>query len=159
VTDRLPDGRWREPVGRALDLLAPWRHLLADVTFIGGIDPVFAGVHAHAVMLDGRSYATTAHACYPHHIIGPATRRVPTIVLPIPPTSTVVVHELGHVLDWRLGGTLTPAPVTRYAATDRAEAAAEYVTAHVLLGYGDEDTYLLDDTRLRLDALATTTGQ
>jgi len=121
-------------IGEALEMFAPWK---PPTQFFVGRDPLFAGLHDIEDTDDGRSYRTIAHACYPWNISGPASRRQATIVLP---TSAdldvvVVVHELGHILDWATGFSCDVEPVTRYGQTNREEAFAEAVTASLLQDY------------------------
>lgn len=128
---------WREAIGIALDAIGPtMRDRLGHVRFVAGVDPVFAGVHAFATTKDGRSYRDTAACCYPFHLLGPADRRVTTIVLPgkarqRPSDAFVIVHELGHALDELTGFEHVAKPVTEYAKTDRYEAFAEAFTSWI----------------------------
>ena len=142
--DRISDARWREPIGRALDLIGPTLAArIGPVRWFTG-DPIFAGLHRYTTT-SGRSYRHVAHCCYPVHFAHrPADDRPTTIVLPVPPTPTTVVHELGHALDHRLGFTHDAAPVTWYARTNRREAFAEAFTAAVVAGYGDQDAAAAD---------------
>lgn len=64
-------------------------------------------------------------------------------MLPQRTSVIVVVHELGHMLDWQLGRTHMAVPVTEYAATDRSEAFAEALVAKVFV-YGDQDAWWSD---------------
>lgn len=106
------------------------RSLLSGTHFLCGVDPVFVGLHSYEDTGDGRSYSNTAHCAYPFHQSAVARAdRVTTIVLPQPVEPWVIVHELGHVLDERLGFDFTPTPVTAYAETHRMEAFAEAFTA------------------------------
>lgn len=103
MRDRVPDHRWSEPIAEALKITRRFRHVIADVRFVCGVDPVFAGVHSFTTTADGRGFESTAHCCYPYHLAGPADRRVPTVVLPVPPSVKTVVHELGHRVHWSIG--------------------------------------------------------
>lgn len=116
-------------VDAALELYPPPARALLECDLWAGIDPVFAGLHRYDTLDDGRSYRTTAHVCYPRHVDGHADRRRTTIVLPTRAALEIplLVHELGHVLDERLGFELTAAPVTAYARGSRMEAFAEAV--------------------------------
>ena len=134
--DRITDTRWREPIGRALDLIGPT--LTAHIGPVRWFtsDPIFAGLHRYSTT-DDRSYRVTGH-CFP-----------------VPPSVATVVHELGHALDHRLGFGHDAAPVTWYARTDRREAFAEAFTAAVVAGYGDQDAAAADRaTRALWTALA-----
>lgn len=106
---------------------------LGHVQYVTGVDPVFIGLHDYTDHSDGYSYAETAHCCYPHHLLGPADRRVTTVVLPYPTvakyTPPIIVHELGHALDYAIGEQHIAAPVTEYARTNREEAFAEAFTS------------------------------
>lgn len=138
--NRVARHRHVEPLAKALDLLPPGvRRLLGEVPVLTGVDPRFAGLHRHegGRALGNRSYANTMHVVYPcHQPHLSADRRETTVVVPgveeqerrfglWSPVASLV-HELGHVLDDRLG--LDPAhalvPVCEYAAIDRYEAFA-----------------------------------
>jgi hypothetical protein len=135
-------------------MVAPWRRILGDVRFVCGVDPAFAGLHRFTETTDDRSYKSVAHCCYPHHLSDrPKVERVPTVVLPEPVSSLMVVHELGHVLHGRLQFCDGPTSfVTEYAKSNRFEQFAEYFTAQ-LFHYGDEDAWGSDPFRHRLTAL------
>ncbi len=136
---RIPDARWRDPIGRAMAMLPIGiRDRLAHVQFVCGVDPIFAGIHRAVDTNDGRSYRNTPHCCYPYHLDAPADRRVTTIVLPEPEPAYIIVHELGHALDHTIGRKHMAAPVTEYARTNRDEAFAEAFVAWRYL-YGDQD--------------------
>lgn len=141
MRDRCHDALAAEAVGRALRLIPPRVRQLVGCAWAIGVDPVFAGIHRWPDTEDGRSFAETAHCLYPsgqrHR---PAADRLVRVVLPTYPARRrqqpwwrvrVVVHELGHVLDWRLGFTHTAEPLNDYAATNRWEAFAEAFTAWV----------------------------
>lgn len=139
MLSRVPDGRFREPIGEALRVVHRFVHLLGHVRFVCGVDPVFAGVHS----FDGCGYGDVPHCCYPHHLNGPADRRVTTVVLPLAVHPYVVVHELGHALHERINFDHRSEPVTDYARTNFQEAFAEaFVARHY--NYGDRDTFLRD---------------
>jgi len=94
-----------------------------------GADPVFAGLHPHETTVDGRSYRHTPHALYPVHLrhLG-AAFAAPRIVLPAEypwPFPVVVIHEFGHVLDWRLRFDWSAEVTSVYSRTNRHEAFAE----------------------------------
>lgn len=125
---RIPNSRFAEPIGRAIRLLGESWLLVSDVQWWCA-DPVFTGLHGFDDTDDDRSYRDTAHTCYPWHIQRPANERVVTVVLPNPESPLVIVHELGHVLDHRLGFSHDARPVSDYAETDRTEAFAEAWTA------------------------------
>lgn len=152
--DRVPDQRWREPIGRALRLVRPWRHIMGDVRFVCGVDPVFAGLHQYRTTEAGRSYGETAHCCYDSHLAGrPRAERYTTVVLPVPVSAVTVVHELGHALDGALGFKVGPSSeVSEYASTNREERFAEFFTAQIF-HYGDHDAWASDPFRHELDAL------
>jgi len=145
---------YAETIAAALELYPPGlRELVADVDFLTGTDPLFAGLHDYADTDDGRSYRSTAHVAYPWHVLGPRARRRTTVVLPTPSSLRTVVHELGHVLDWQLAFSHAAAPVSWYAGTNRCEAMAEAVTSWLIPGYArrpDEATIaLLEDLARR----------
>jgi hypothetical protein len=141
---------WVEPIRRALEV-APLR---VDTDWFTTEDPVFAGIHHYDDTVDGRSHRDTAHTCYPWHIDGPADRRQTTIVLPGNPdvgyidypagAVGVIVHEIGHVVDYRFGFSRLMTPVSEYAETNRAEAFAEAFTKWLLPEW-DGDLLTVDD--------------
>jgi hypothetical protein len=123
-------------IERAFDLIpAGLRRFVAHTHFLTRSDPVFVGLHDYIDAGGGLSYKDIAHLAYPHNQERtlPRSQRWPTCVLPtrhIQPW--IIVHELGHALDHRLGFSFTPAvAVTRYAATNRQERFAEAFTAYV----------------------------
>jgi hypothetical protein len=121
---RMTSMRHVEPIGKALSYLTPRIRDLAGCDVFCG-DPLFAGLHSTETMLDGRSYRNQAHVCFPCHV---RDHRA-TVVLPVPESPSIILHELGHVVhievERRLGHTVTVAPVTAYAHTNRYEAFAE----------------------------------
>lgn len=147
---RIPDARWSGAIGEAFNRL-PGRltELLGHVRFVCGVDPLFAGLHSIENTDDGRSYRGTAHCCYPFHLIGPADRRVTTIVMPTAPDPSTVVHELGHALHEVVGFSYQAAPVTKYAKTNRYEAFAEALVAWTHW-YGERDAAESDIRTLAL---------
>ena len=149
---RVHGAGYREAIGFALGLLpVPIADRLSHVQFVCGVDPVFAGLHDTATTDDGRSYGLTAHCAYGWGLPRPASDRVTTIVLPIVPLPSTVVHELGHALHETLGFDPEAEPVTEYAKTNRWEAFAEAFVAWRFWGYGDEPD---DRTVWLLDAMA-----
>ncbi len=157
-----------EPLAAAFEFLP--RGLadrLEGVHFFAGTDPLFAGLHMTASTDDGRSYRDTAHVLYPARLKRPAADRFTTVAIPAwtGPAwwwPAMVVHELGHVLDWQLSFTHHAEPVTSYARTNRQEAFAEAFAAWVLPfghGYGDAKDRLYDTDRRTValfDGLAVT---
>lgn len=130
---RIASHRFAEPITEALGCLPRRiRWMLEDVPILTGVDPVFAGLHTYTDTGDGRSYSSTAHVVYPFHQRHlPACARETTVVIPKLDhrydrwgTVAMVVHELGHVLDDRLGFTEALPAVNDYAATNRYEAFA-----------------------------------
>ena len=119
--------------------------------FVCGVAPSFVGLHDY----NPPFYAGRAHACYPWHLnlTGPL-RHTPVVVLPHPPRRETVVHELAHVLHYRLAFEPAAPAVTTYGETNDLEAFAEYVTTGLFHGYGDEDTYQRSDLRHQLAAIA-----
>jgi hypothetical protein len=128
TADRIPDGRWRSALEAVRAILGPFSWLIDETRWVCGADPLFIGLHRFATITDGRSYRDTAHACYPHHLDGASA---PTVVLPLPVAPAVIVHELGHVLDWRIGAAHTAHPIDAYAALNRREAFAEAFRVHL----------------------------
>ena len=71
-----------------------------------------------------------ACCCYPHHMLGPADRRVTTIVLPGTAWGPLlIVHEIGHALHETFDFGPHSDPVTDYARTNKHEAFAEAFTS------------------------------
>ena len=134
---------WSEPIRRSLDLVP----LVPDCQWFLR-NAVFAGVVNGGSYDDGRSYGDTAAVWSPSSMLGPADRRLTTIILPTPPTGNpyvggrqydidTVVHELGHVMDRMTGFYRTCIPIGDYAATDLGEAFAEAFTAWLIPDYVD----------------------
>lgn len=146
--DRIPDARWREPIGKALQVTNQFNHHFGHVQFVCGVDPNFAGIHNFKDK-GGVPYNRRAHCCYPSHLSGPADRRVTTIVLPRPVPPNVVVHELGHALHEVVNFRSWPNPVTEYAKTNAYEAFAEAFRAFHYY-YGDESVAKTDHKTLAL---------
>lgn len=100
-------------------------------------DAPFAGICSPAgsvdTTTDGRSYHDVAHVLWPYH----ARDRRTTVVVPGgAPAEATVIHELGHVLHWRLFERTARwdaiprlEPVTAYARTSPWEEFAEAWTA------------------------------
>lgn len=107
------------------DVMARLPHL----QFVVGVDPIFAGVHPFGLTPDGRSYKDTACCCYPFHMLGPADRRVTTIVMPAYLHPFHIVHEIGHALHETLDFDPWPEPTTDYAKSNKWEAFAEAFTS------------------------------
>ena len=113
--------------------------------FLTGTDPVFAGLHTFTEATYGRSMRDTAHCAYPTHQLGlPKSRRVTTVVLPVPETPETVVHELAHVMHRALRWLPTTTDVSWYAETNRFESFAEAVTAWLIPGYAPRRDPILE---------------
>lgn len=102
-----------------------------NVDILAGVDPIFAGLHSHIDISDGRSYRSTPHVVYSSYITRHKSEKQTTVVLPVVTEPWVVIHELGHVLDELLGFEHIAKPVTRYAETNQTEAFAEAFTAWI----------------------------
>ena len=112
---------------------------LKYVHFFTGTDPIYAGLHSYVD--EGRSYRDTAHTCYPWH----TTDKSLTIVLPELEEPYVIIHELGHILDFLLGFGFNAIPINDYARTNREESFAESFTAqYFYLGKEAEDIFQSD---------------
>ena len=102
-------------------------------------DPIWTGLHNEVDTTgDGRSYADTAHTCYPWH----TRHQIPIVVLPKDKDTHLelvrtVVHEVAHVLDWQTGFRHDLPALNWYAATNRQEAFAEAVTAWLMPDFDD----------------------
>lgn len=106
--------------------------------FLTGVDPIYVGLFNYEDTGDGRSYRNTACVAYPYHQRLSKGLRHTTVVLPVMDTLTVVVHELGHVLDEYLGFRHAAKPVTKHALTNREEAFAEAFTSWLFYNYGEK---------------------
>ena len=150
---RIRAQRFAPPIAATVDILGSLWDWLPPVRFVAGVDPLFMGLHGYGDTSYGSSYRTTAHTCYPWHLSALRSRRCVTVVLPEVETVETVIHELGHVADYRLGFDHIAVPVTRYAETNRREAFAEAWTSWLIPGY----TMPVDDpsTRELLDELST----
>lgn len=129
---RIHGSGFREAISKAFDLIPP---AVADkvghVRFVAGVNPVFVGLHDYA------GVAGNAHFCAPHHLNGPANRRVETIVLPHLCSPAVVVHELGHALHRFYSWEPTVKPVSSYAHKDHYKAFTEAFSVKYYPGYLD----------------------
>ena len=128
---------WGEPIQRALDIVP----MVPDCQWFLR-DPVFAGVVGMTDTGDGRSYRDTASAWVPEILPGPADRRLMTITIPERPDGDeydidLLVHELGHVMDWMTGHDRECVPIGDYAASDHYEAFAEAFTGWLIPDYAD----------------------
>jgi hypothetical protein len=138
--DRVKFGGFSAAIEAAYRLIPSTMHDLIRPHFLCGTDPVFAGLHDYLDIVDGRSYRDTAHVAWEFQQRLPRAHRRTTLVLPTSPSMPVMVHELGHVLDERLGFEPEAMSVTWYGQTNRYEAFAEAFTAWVLPyghGYGE----------------------
>jgi len=139
---RLVDYRYSEVIGSSFNIISPTIcQLLEGIHFFVGTDPIYAGLHNYIDTEDGRSLRNTAHCCYPWNMID----KKPVIVLPEITTPDIVVHELGHYLDFLLGFRHNAIPINEYAKTNRREAFAEAFTArYFYLSKEANDIYLAD---------------
>lgn len=132
LSTRIHGSGHREAIGVAIDVIGSrLMARLPHLQFVAGVDPLFAAVHGFQLTPDGRSYSSTACCCYPWHILGPADRKVTTVVLPTVVHPFVVVHEIGHALHETFDFDPNPLPVTQYARTNKYEAFAEAFTSWV----------------------------
>jgi hypothetical protein len=144
------DNRNNEAIQLGLEIVrsrVPSSLLATD--WLSGGDPVWKGIHEFDDTGDGRSFRDTAHCIYPFHAASPG-RDLPMVIMPEPVDWWVVVHELGHVIDYHMGFTRTCEPCTEYARTDRMEAFAEAFTAYCSVGYADisaDDRAFFDSLR------------
>ncbi len=137
-----------EAIAHSMAIIPERMRPLVACDYFTDTDPIFAGLHSYGSALDGRGFDVTPHCCYPFHIDGPASRRRTTVVMQsLWRGPTTIVHELGHVLDWRLDFSHDAVPVTRYAERNRLEAFAEAFTAWILPDYPAER---VDDATLDL---------
>jgi len=141
---RLTNYEYSDAISYAFDLL-PIRiaSMLRHVHFFAGADPVYAGLHEYTDTGDGRSYRNIAHACYPYLTIDKSL----TIVLPTLEAASpyVVIHELGHIVDYFLHFSHDALPINDYAQTDRREAFAEsFAAQYFWLGEEAEDIFQSD---------------
>lgn len=115
----------------------------APLRFLCGVSPLFVGLHGYDDTGDGRSYADTAHACYPYH----TSDGYPRVVLPYDHAvvsrsldwqTMIYVHEIGHIFDWATGFSVTPPETTWYSKVSRGEAFAEAFSMMVHPTYADQ---------------------
>jgi hypothetical protein len=103
------------------------RRRLGTIPLLIGVDPIWAGLHRYEDTGDGRSRRNCSHVSYDFGQALPASLRETTVVLANGDADRVLVvlHELGHVLDQRIGFD-RPAfkPLDAYAATHHVEAFA-----------------------------------
>jgi hypothetical protein len=124
--------------------------------FVTGSDPVWIGLEDDLVFDDGRPLIHTSHCSYPWHtndrsttIVLAAAERERFVVDP-----SLVVHEIGHVLDYALGFSHTAQPVSDYAKVNRQEAFAESFRAWIYW-HGDQDAFMSDlPTRALFESLS-----
>lgn len=141
---RLVSYAYSGAINHAFDLL-PIRIaiILKYVHFFTGTDPIYAGLHRYTDTDDGRSYRDIAHACYPWHIIDKSL----TIILPTLESASpyIVIHELGHILDYITHFNHNALPINDYAQTNRREAFAEsFAAQYFWLGKEAEDIFQSD---------------
>ena len=135
------------------------RRRLGTVDIVSGVDPVFIGLHSVAITDDGRAYKATAHCAWPAGqttLLRPDRRS--TVVLPTEETPGVILHELAHVLDERIGWNREDLrPVSRYAENTYEDFACglvawlapEWPEGH---GWGDAEAVLGDEYAMALFA-------
>ena len=124
---------------------------LSHVDFFCGTDPIWAGLIQEGSdnpAKGGRSFRDTWCTVYSHHLLLPKDKCKTTIM--IPKLSRYeretfwgiysICHELGHVLDEKLGWVHQTSPITKYAHTSREEAFAEMFC--YWLGFYTEGTLL-----------------
>ena len=131
---RVPTFTNTELVKRTLDTLPKGiREKLGQVDFWFAIDPLFGGLHGFDDTGDGRSYRNTSHCNYEHHV---RDRRTTVALLDGDENDELVIlHELGHVLDERLGWDHPDiAPMNAYAATNSHEAFAVAFQSYYTFG-------------------------
>lgn len=156
VTDR---GDWEAVHGVLVTLPAAIRTAALEVDWVLRADPVFVGVHEFEYTGDGRSYRSTAHCAY-----GSGTRDGRTAIVLDAGTlddrallRPVVLHEVGHVVDSRLGFTTGFAAMTWYGETNDMEAFAECFQAwHTPPGTGVADMFVDRDALCDADPDAWT---
>lgn len=135
--DRVRSYAEREAIGVVVRKLPPAiRRRLDGVQVVSEIPPGYLGLHDFRSTNDGHSYDRTSHVAWEMHQPLAASDRRTTIVLldgdafdPL-----VVLHELGHALDERLGfasfnpstggARLPMRPLNSYAAQNPSEAFA-----------------------------------
>ena len=138
--ERLADYSYSTLIGAAFDVIpSTIKKMLYYTHFLTGTNPIKAGLHNYINCDDGRFYCNTGHFVTPEsQFILPLALRHPTIVLPTLIPVYHVVHELGHALDYILGGLHIARPVSDYAKTNREEAFAEAFTSWLFWGYGEQ---------------------
>lgn len=157
-----------EAVASVMESLpAPIRSRLNGVGVITEYSPLFLGLHDYETGASGFDCATWTHCAFTVHQKGlPRADREPTIVLlgghchnPL-----IVLHELGHALDEKLGfpsDRLPMVPLDDYAATTQYEAFATGFCAWLTttemwetLPYGRSNFHPESELRVRDPAFA-----
>lgn len=133
--------RHNEAIQTALRQVHGYRDELFACDWLVGSDPIYKGIHPFDHTDDGRIYRNTAHVAYPEHLLRRGSDR-PFLFLPDDPGPNnypiapwIVIHELGHVLDFHVRFERICTPCTWYASTNRYEAFAEAFTAFCLPWY------------------------
>jgi hypothetical protein len=134
---------WNESIQTGLQLIPrAIRELAGPFDIFVSYDPVFAGLSLGGPnQYDGRSNSTTPHVLYPVHMQHINKHyRVPTIVLPerCPDYAFepwAIIHEFGHILDYRLRFSFAAIPWWSYMERNRNEAFAEAFTQWALPPY------------------------
>ena len=122
---------WSEDIVAAFEMTERLGFDFRSTDFLCGVDPLYAGLHSFEEAMGSRSYRSIAHTAFRIH----ASDKQTTVVLPHVEHWSVVVHELGHVLDERQGYRWLLPAVSDHAKLDRWEAFAEAFQTFVL---GDE---------------------
>lgn len=147
--NRCHDHRVAEAIGVAHQLIPKSMSRFLHCDYAVGVDPLFSGVHEYTALqhFPEKSYSQVSHLVLPWNFRKetPASQRIPTVVLPGPVWDTYhppwgvvrsVVHELGHLIDFRTRYDLEGIyPVSEYANIDRGEAFAEAFASWV---WGEE---------------------
>jgi len=142
--NRIVNNAFAELIGEALDRLPTGiGNRLRGTHFFTGTSPIYAGLIEYTEASLGRSFHTVWCCATPDNLtMLSKIRRQPTIIMPVFNDGRplwvlpmIVLHELGHVLDWMLGESHIAEPITKYALMDRGEAFAEAFTLWLNPGY------------------------
>jgi hypothetical protein len=153
---RIPPLADVESIGRTLtELPRGIRRRLGNVPIVIGCDPAWIGLHEWRDAGFGRSYANTSHVAYEFHQSHlSAYLRETTVILNDGDETDklVILHELGHVLDCRLGFAVGDVvPLDDYAAGNRYEAFATAFQSWATICGEDRPYYHTRETLMSVD--------
>lgn len=127
---------WNESIQYAFSLIPERLHRFMEQAWFLGMDPVAWGVHEYENANLGRSLRNTCHVMYPAWLRDKSLG-LPAVMLcgrePRREKPWIVVHELGHVLDWAIEFERpNMTPTSWYAGLNTYETFAEAFTVYVM---------------------------